>query len=346
VVRAAYVEGEDLAALTDAGHAFLAGTIGFRELCGQLSTTPSRLDWCFVEPPLQVGSTNEGILKVTEGWRRVVRNTWLCAEWAAQKADPSRLRGSAESVLATQAHWPLITLSESTRELRTMRTLEAWMRHPTMVQQTRAEQLVIRHPDYSQTWHPYRETTGAMRRARLWSLLYGRHWGQVQAAAVADTLFYRSASAAQAAAIITTAVRDPMDGPIYQVVQGEWRRHLERATGPTRVGDALEQLEAGLAQDPDRYWQSFCSRYHGYAYDHVVPNLCIVVGALWASPENIPAAIEFTIARGFDVVANALITAAILAGALGPQLEPPPLPVVPAAIETGIQRTIVLTGPS
>ena len=143
--------------------------------------------------------------------------------------------------------------------------------------------------------------------------------------------------------IATAVEQGPSPSPAYDTVQREWRRQLERMPGPTVIGEALEPLEAGLAQDADRYWNSFCTRYGGYPYDHVVPNLCIVIGALWASPEDIPAAVEFTIARGFDVVGNALITATILAGVLGARAAAPTFAMVPKIIETGIQQTIAYT---
>ncbi len=344
VIRAAYAEGKDCATLLDEGQAFLTGAIGFRTLCNRVGAAPSRRGWKFVNPPMQLGSTHEGVYNNSAAWRREVRHTWLWAEWAVRQAQPSSAPNSSEAMLPIAAHWPLMVSPKTRQEVHPAHVLDRWLHHPEQVQKTRAEQLLIRHPAYAHTWHPYRETTGAMRRAPLWSLVYCRHWGQEQVAAVTDTVLYQSPTAAQAVAIITTAVEQgPSPSPAYQTVQREWRRQLERVTGPTVIGEALEQLEAGLAQDPDRYWKSFCDRYCGYPYDHVVPNLCIVIGALWASPEDIPAAVEFAIARGFDVVGNALITAAILAGVLDARGEAPTLPVVPEIIETGIQHTLAYT---
>lgn len=344
VARAAYVEGKDCATFLDDGRSFLAGTIGFHALCSRIGAAPSRRGWNFVDPPIQLGSTHEGVYNNSAAWLRVVRHIWLWAEWAVRQAQPCGASNSSAAMLPFAAHWPLMVGPKTRQQAHPGHVLDGWLNHPDQVQKTRAEQLLIRHPVYAHTWHPYRETTGAMRRAPLWSLVYCRHWGQEQGAAVTDTVFYQSSTAAQAVAIIATAVEPgPSSSPAYDTIQREWRRQLERATGPTVIGEALEQLEAGLAHDPDRYWNSFADRYGGYPYDHVVPNLCIVIGALWAFPKDIPAAVAFTLARGFDVVGNALITAAILAGVLGAQANAPTLPVVPEIIETGIQQTLAYT---
>ena len=344
VIRAAHAEGKDCATFLDDGQAFLTGTIGFRTLCNRVGAAPSRRGWNFVDPPLQRGSTHEGVYNNSATWQLQVRHTWLWAEWAVRQAQQAAASNSSAAMLPLIAHWPLMVWPKTRQEVHPAHVLDRWRDHLEQVQKTRAEQLLIRHPAYAHNWHPYRETTGAMRRAPLWSLVYCRHWGQAQVAAVTDTVWYQSPTAAQAVAIIATAVEQgPSPSPAYDTIQREWRRQLERVPGPTVIGEALEQLEAGLAQDADRYWNSFCTRYGGCPYDHVVPNLCIVIGALWASPEDIPAAVEFTIARGFDVVGNALITATILAGVLGARAAAPTFAMVPKIIETGIQQTIAYT---
>lgn len=352
VVRAAYAEGKQIAALEDAIQGFLSAHTSFRNLCEHVGQAPFRPDWPYVEPRWpHEGEVHVLVSNSTPRWHRIVRNVWMWAEWAVRQVsqyEPGRPPHSSTTVVyASQlehaAHWPLIASREARVNRPPSWPIDLWWERPEQVQHTRAEQFILTCPEYCGRWHPYRETTGGMRRAPLWNLLLVREWSQVGHAAVADVRTYQSPLAGLAVALIANGSGSSAADPYHQM-WANWTQHLGPAiAGQTILADVLERLDAGLNQDPDTFWRDFCSAYRWFPYDHVVPNLLIVMGALRQFPQDIPKAIRFVTDRGFDIVGNALIVASLLGSYLGEKAVAP-LPMLPATIEQGIRNSIEHTG--
>jgi hypothetical protein len=205
------------------------------------------------------------------------------------------------------------------------------------VQATRAEQFILACPQYRQSWYPYQETTGVMRRAPLWHLLLVGETSQVAHATLRDGQPYQTPLSCASAVMIAHAMGTMGSGPYAHAMAG-WGLMAARQRSDTILGHALERLDAQLLTHPENYWDHFFTAYRWFPYDHPLPNLLIILAA-WRQYHDIAAAVAFAHRSGFDRVGNALIIAAVLA-TRQPVDAPLPLTEIPSAVESGIRATI------
>ncbi len=342
VVRAAYAEGRDIAALEADLDAFLAGRLTFRRLTARVPSVPLRSNWSYRELSWpHRGETH--ILTFANGasWARQVRSVWTWAEWAVREVQkPQRTAVAEQSLLLREAHWHLYARTNWRTAEAAWLPLHLWWEHPDWVQRTRAEQFILANPQYIGHWHPYRETTGVMRRAPLWNLLLVGEWTQVGHAVMEDALPYQTPLAATVASLLAHAAQAPTTDP-YALVQANWARHLGRPAGhETILGIALGRFDEEELHDSEGYWHRFYETYRWVPYDHVLPNFLIILAALRKYPNDIPAAVAFVQTRGYDVVGNALIVAALVASHQRGETRSVPLNSLPPMLEEGIRNTI------
>lgn len=342
VVRAAYAEGHDIAALEADLHLFLTGRLTFRRLTARVPSVPLRSNWSYRELSWpHCGETH--ILTFANGasWARQVRRVWTWAEWAVR--DVQKQQGTAvpeHSLLLREAHWHLYARINWQTAEAALLPLHLWWERPDWVQCTRAEQFILANPHYLGHWHPYRETTGVMRRAPLWNLLLVGEWSQVGHAVMEDSRPYQTSLAATVAALLAHAAEESAMDP-YALVQANWARHLGRSAGhETILGTALNRFDEEELRDSASYWQRFYETYRWFPYDHVLPNFLIILAALRQHPYDIPAGVAFVRTRGFDFVGNALIVAALVALHLRDDTPSTPLSSLPPMLEEGIRHTI------
>jgi len=341
VLRAAYAQGRDLAAIRRSTQRFLQGTLSFQQLARLVMTTPIRSNWPHGPlVPIPSGEAHGFVAGAGVEWEHRVRQVWIWAEWATRYGLAPTNDHPAISRLDREAHWSLLVQRDWRRTAPSVRPIQDWFANPAAVQATRAEQFILAFPQYCQSWYPYQETTGVMRRAPLWYLLLSGESSQVVHATLLDGKRYQTPLSCAPAVMIAKAMGTLGLGPYAQAMAG-WELVVTTQRADTILGHALERFDTQFPTHPERYWDHFCAEYRWFPYDHPLPNLLILLAA-WRQYDDIVQAIDFARRCGFDRVGNALIIAAVLAGRQSTD-TPLPLTDIPAAVQSGIQATLNCT---
>ena len=240
-------------------------------------------------------------------------------------------------------HWPFL-VTVSTRESLTNLSgpdavLQWWLAHASQVQKTRAEQFLLRL-GRRPPWHPYREATGAMRRAPLWGVL------DAAVPAHAGELAYRDAVVAQAGwgtwtayavAQIAASLCHPQNrSSLSDVVTAT----IEKLGGDQPAARRLlTQCMAICAKE--RSWDEriplILQPFAGYPEDHSLPNFAIVVAAVLSfSHDPVDRGISAIRSAGWDAIGNSLVFGALQ----GIHRPPEPSKTMPPFVDHCIQRTI------
>jgi hypothetical protein len=198
------------------------------------------------------------------------------------------------------------------------RVVQLWADHPNRVQDTPAEQQILHwhrgHEPWLTRWHPYREGSGAMRRALLWGAIY-RVPEQAAVAAAGDARAAYSGWGIWTAAVVAYAVSGlpqgwtPHDGA---------RRCLYAMTRVDPKWPGIADLDALLRADfPGGSWDAWRHtidrEFSGYPDDHSLPNLLLILGVLYWYPEASPEETgDLLQGAGWDVLGNRLIAGALM----------------------------------
>jgi len=256
-------------------------------------------------------------------------------------------------------HWPylisMLTPSQIFGQILEPDTiLQDWVTHASAIQHTRAEQYLLglkRRPP----WHPYREATGAMRRAPLWGVLNSAipaqagalayhdatvaqaGWGTWTAyvvAQVASSLCNATTDRWPLAAVFTETLRDVAG---YQDAQPAALALLTHVTNECVMGRPWSE-RIGSILEP----------FAGYPEDHSLPNFAIVLAAVLSFPAHDPSDLAgngpgnpITAVReaGWDAIGNSLVFGA-LQGIRHSPLDS--LQTVPDFVQNAIQDTTAL----
>ena len=298
-----------------------------------------------------------GFLKVKgrfplEVIRPRVRGLWTGALDALRGQVPM----DAEDRFNEVVHWPFLvtTLTPSWIVSQTGphaaiepdAVLQWWSAHASHIQKTRAEQYLLqlgRRPP----WHPYREATGAMRRAPLWGVL------DAAIPAQAGALAYNDAVVAHAGwgtwtAYAVAQIAASLCAPLSRSLSDVFTSTIERL--------GADQPAANLLLDncltvcaKERSWddrvQLILEPFAGYPEDHSLPNFAIlVVAALSFSYYPVESAVAEIRSAGWDAIGNGLVFGALQ----GIHRLADPSKPLPAFAEHCVQRTVELLpkGPS
>ncbi|PSR35371.1 MAG: hypothetical protein C7B46_01525 [Sulfobacillus benefaciens] len=214
------------------------------------------------------------------------------------------------------AHWRL-NLALGRRFPNPEDVVQHWDEHPNQVQDTPAEQRILRwyrnHEPWLGRWHPYREGSGAMRRAPIWGAIY-RVPEQAAMAAAGDARTAYGGWGIWAAAVVAHAVSGlPRDWTPQDAIRGIL--HATTRIDPQWPGIAdlhtlLQTTYPGSSWDAWR--RVIDTEFAGYPSDHSLPNLLLMLGVLhWyptSDPEDVGPILQ---AAGWDAWGNRFVAGAL-----------------------------------
>lgn len=206
---------------------------------------------------------------------------WGGALCSINKSNPLKSLNHFDSL----AHWRLnLFIGRSAWSFSPKSFVECWEKHRSLVQRTPAEQQVLQwyeaNEPWQSRWHPYREGSGAMRRAPIWGAIYAGFPQQAAVAAAQDASASYGGWGVWSATVIAYAVAELWtyhDDPALTLVKAmtyvEPREHLG-------VKALMKTIHTTYA-DPWRKWvQLVNTEFSGYPKDHSLPNLLLIIGAL------------------------------------------------------------------
>lgn len=225
------------------------------------------------------------------------------------------------------AHWRL-NLALGRGFPRPEHVVQRWAEQPDLVQDTPAEQQVLRwyrnHEPWLARWHPYREGGGAMRRAPIWGAIY-RVPQQAAVAAAGDARTAYGGWGIWAAAVVAHAISGlPQDWTPDDATQ----RILHAMTAIDPDWPGIADLRTLLkttypASSWDAWRHVIDTEFAGYPLGHSLPNLLLILGVLhWhpaSDPEDLGAVLQ---AAGWDVLGNRLVAGAFLGRSSRASIDP------------------------
>ncbi len=236
-------------------------------------------------------------------------------------------------------HWPLISAMDSSMRVSDANArLSWWLTHRSHVQKTSAEQFVIqfgRRP----FWHPYREATGAMRRAPLWGTWYAATPDYAASAAYQDALIAHAGWGSWTAVAIAQIAARLCAG---SMLLSEAFIQTIQALTPHQpaVGILLAECQTAYAagRSLEEWLSGILTTFSGYPEDHSLPNFVILMAASLFFSGDVKKSMADIGRMGWDSVGNRIVFGA-LEGLRNPSRQSQALP---AFVESCIQRSIQL----
>lgn len=236
-------------------------------------------------------------------------------------------------------HWPLISAMDLSMHVSDANAYLAWwLTHRSYVQKTSAEQYVIqlgRRP----FWHPYREATGAMRRAPLWGTWYAATPDYAGSAAYRDAITAHAGWGAWTAVAVAQIAARLCAGSLslseafIQTIQALTPHQL--AAG-TLLAECQTAYAAGRSLD--EWLPCILTTFSGYPKDHSLPNFVILMATSLFFSGDVKKSLADIGRMGWDSVGNRIVFGA-LEGLRNPSRQSQALP---AFVEPCIQRSIQL----
>jgi len=312
---------------------------------------PPRVPVSYPFQPFPVGFIKVKRRLSLEAMRPRVRGLWAGALEALRGQVPIEEASRFNAIV----HWPFLvtTLTPSWivgqtgphAALEPDTVLQEWLAHASHIQETRAEQYLLqlgRRP----RWHPYREATGAMRRAPLWGVLNPAVPAQAGALAYHDAIVAHGGWGTWTA----YAVAQTVANLCHPNTQGLCLADVFTAT--------IEQIAGYRESQPgaisllahcrtvcanERSWDArmrvILEPFAGYPNDHSLPNFAIVVAAaLSFSHDPIDSALAAIRRAGWDAIGNCLVFGAMQ----GIHRPPEPSKILPSFAEDCINHTMAL----
>ncbi len=217
-----------------------------------------------------------------------------------------------EAGLSNEAHWPLnLLIGRTGWSYEPDQFLQVWVQHGTEVQHTRAEQYLWQG-NQRPLWHPYREASGAMRRAPLWGALYAGTPDQAGWAAARDAQttyvgwgVWTSMVVAQAAARLFTD-RLPLAVVFMQTAE-------QFSVHQPNLAEMLAVCQA--TYEDERPWEEWVrhleATFSFYPFDHSLPNFLIIAGSLLWYQRNHDTVFRALRQAGWDTTGNSLVVGAL-----------------------------------
>lgn len=306
---------------------------------------PMRSTASYAFTPFPVGSIKVKRWLPLEVMRPRIRGLWSGALQGLQGQVPIEDEAQFNEIV----HWPYLVTTVTPSWLNGAATdadsvLQQWLAHRVHIQKTRAEQYLLdlgRRP----LWHPYREATGAMRRAPLWGVLQAAIPAQAGALAYHDALVaqggwgtWTACAVAQIAAHLCHPGRQGCLADVFTATIDEIAGY--RDSQPAALSLLAHCKSVCLHE---RSWDTrireVLEPFAGYPKDHSLPNFAIVMtAALSFSHDPSDTAIAAIRRAGWDGLGNSLVFGALQ----GIHNPPAPSNVLPAFGENGIARTIAL----
>lgn len=208
------------------------------------------------------------------------------------------------------------------------RVVRSWADHPAQVQDTPAEQQILRwyrnHESWLGRWHPAREGSGAMRRAPVWGAIY-RVPQQAAMAAAGDARTAYGGWGVWAAAVVAHAVSGlPQDWTPQDATRGL----LDAMTRIDPLWPGIANLHTLMETTYPERWEAWRqvidTEFAGYPREHSLPNLLLILGVLHWHPASDPANLGTILqAAGWDAPGNRLLAGALRGrGPARPDIEP------------------------
>jgi len=272
--------------------------------------------------------------------------------------------GSIEEVSRFNAivHWPFLvtTLTPSWivgqtgphAALEPDTVLQEWLAHASQIQETSAEQYLLelrRRP----RWHPYREATGAMRRAPLWGVLNAPIPAQAGALAYHDAVVAHAEWGTWTAYLIAQVAAQLCQSRDGQSLSAVFTKTLEQVAGYKGAQPAAIELLADVrtACAKAHTWEDrirlILEPFAGYPTGHSLPNFAIILAAVLSFPNDPEptaindsgnTAIAAICEAGWDAIGNSVVFGALQ----GIHHPPESLTTAPAFVEECINHTIAL----
>lgn len=312
VVRQFWAEGIDWRA--DAPTAQAIDPHGLDELLARRATLPVRDVFPYPGPepaslvvPLYARFAN-----------RYTLVPWLECLWGGAFQGSDVRSAEDASRFDRLAHWRLNLLIGKQLRATPEQVVKLWADRPSEVQTTPAEQQILRwytaQEPWLQRWHPFREGTGAMRRAPIWGAVFRAAPEQAAAAAMGDARTAYAGWGVWTAMVVAYAIAQlPQDwapADAVQAIVAAMTRLYSQSPGVEALNRALRREFPGDSWDA---WGRFVAReFAGYPLDHSLPNLLLVVGALHWYAAGGERLMEELDRIGWDSAGNRLVAGALL----------------------------------
>ncbi len=220
--------------------------------------------------------------------------------------------------LPVMAHWHLYNrYSVTAPDLKTADALRSLVvTHPAECQLSRGEQWILHRSDDASDWHPFREGTGAMRRAPWWGLV-SLVATQASARAYTDALWaYQGRAPALGAAVAWTVSRTVAQPPQSSQTIMQWfltaihRFTPRHAIIRSLVATLWRRMRDGVSFEEQCQW--IAQQAHYFPYDHVVPNVLVQLLVLGYGTNQWSSTLDLLPLAGWDLVTNAIVVGTLL----------------------------------
>ncbi len=219
--------------------------------------------------------------------------------------------------LSVVAHWELYSTHYSTASsLWTPAHLRALVQdHPTDCQLTRAEQWLLRHPEFVRGWHPFHEGIGAIRRAPWWGMM-SMVPNQAAEQANVDALWAYCGRAPVLGAAVAWATSTTLltPGPpgtlVKHLITGVHRLAPRYSSLRAQIATLWSRMRYGVPFNEQLQW--IAHQAHFYPQDHAVPNFLVQLSALHYGRERWTSTLNNIQEAGWDVMTNAVVVGTLL----------------------------------
>ena len=237
------------------------------------------------------------------------------------------------------AHWRLNLLIGKSGLSTPESVIRFWLEHRSMVQTTSAEQQVLHWymfgEPWAARWHAHREESGAMRRAPIWGAIYAGMPQQAAAAAYRDARIAHVGWAVWASTVVAYGTAEMISKgatPATALLNA-----LTYVEPPNQMGvQALIANMNAAHTDTWRFWtQLIDTEFNGYPRHHSLPNLLLILGALYWNANDWMKMQESLEEAGWDACGNQLVAGALAGRSVASNSGVGPL------VEKLVDRTVV-----
>jgi hypothetical protein len=314
VLQQAWAEGRDI------HYGIMHGLLLPGQPSAKLLQAAIRLPWRHWNPEAVGGGGGQWLVHRTTrnpviGQR--VTQGWYGAELALRHC-LGRPPDQSATWLHMMAHWHLYTRYAVTGpDFQTADALRSLvMTHPSDCQRSRGEQWILHRSEDASDWHPFREGTGAMRRAPWWGLV-SLVPTQASARAYTDALWaYQGRAPALCAAVAwtvscTVGQPPPSSRTLMHVFVTAIHRFTPRhAIIRTLVATLWRRMRYGVSFEEQCQW--IAQQAHYFPYDHVVPNVLVQLLVLGYGTNQWSSTLDLLPLAGWDLVTNAIVVGTLL----------------------------------